>query len=96
MVAEHQTIHSALSLILNQMYFVNIEKAYTVSLGMPLERCTGSMRYKSCCYGPADPCKTLWFELPTGVTPAPDGCLTLPVNVDCTTESVHNFYGHNL
>lgn len=75
MVAEHQTIHSALSLVLNQMHFVNIEKAYTVSLGMPFER----------------------FELPTGVTPAPDGCLTNGgVNGDCTTDSVHNFYGHNL
>lgn len=46
MVAKHQTIHSALSLVLKQTYFVNIEKAYTVSLGMPFERCIAAMGHQ--------------------------------------------------
>lgn len=46
MVAKHQTIHSALSLVLKQTYFVNTEKAYTVSLGMPFERCIAAMGHQ--------------------------------------------------
>lgn len=46
MVAKHQTIHSALSLVLKQTYFVNTEKPYTVSLGMPFERCIAAMGHQ--------------------------------------------------
>lgn len=46
MVAKHQTIHSALSLVLKQTYFVNTEKACTVSLGMPFERCIAAMGHQ--------------------------------------------------
>lgn len=46
MVAKHQTIHSALSLVHKQTYFVNTEKACTVSLGMPFERCIAAMGHQ--------------------------------------------------